>query len=123
MKRAAFSHCLWPSQQYALRMRSPFRSNREAACLSSKSENNDVISLPFVIDSGASDVWIPADVFSTLRRTGTVSSSDIIRFRDLYPSRRLYAKRANFLVHSLRIGNIELRDVACSVARCAGRYC
>jgi hypothetical protein len=36
---------------------------------------NDKISLNFTIDSGASDVSIPADVFSTLTRASTVSKS------------------------------------------------
>ena len=39
---------------------------------------NDKITLDFTLDSGASDVTIPADVFSTLRRTHTISDSDLI---------------------------------------------
>jgi predicted aspartyl protease len=37
---------------------------------------NDAVSIPFIVDSGATDVVIPADVFSTLLRTGTVSRAD-----------------------------------------------
>ena len=39
---------------------------------------NGAITLDFTIDSGASDVSVPADVFSTLTRTGTIKSADII---------------------------------------------
>src|SRR3954469_24711026 len=39
---------------------------------------NRAITLKFVLDSGASDVFIPADVFLTLLRTGTVSRSDFL---------------------------------------------
>jgi uncharacterized protein len=39
---------------------------------------NRAITLKFILDSGASDVLIPADVFLTLIRTGTVSESDLI---------------------------------------------
>jgi hypothetical protein len=39
---------------------------------------NDAITVPFVLDTGASDVAIPADVFLTLKRTGTVEPSDFI---------------------------------------------
>lgn len=39
---------------------------------------NDMIPIPFVLDSGASEVVIPADVLSVLRRTGTVKDSDFI---------------------------------------------
>src|SRR5690242_10937685 len=33
---------------------------------------NDALTLDFTVDSGASDVSIPADVFLTLARTGTI---------------------------------------------------
>ena len=39
---------------------------------------NDAIAIPFVLDSGASEVSIPDDVFSVLWRSGTVSQSDFI---------------------------------------------
>jgi uncharacterized protein YecT (DUF1311 family) len=39
---------------------------------------NGVLPLQFVLDSGAADVSLPADVFSTLRRTGTISDADYI---------------------------------------------
>ena len=39
---------------------------------------NGAITLDFTVDSGASDVVIPADVFSTLIRTGTIKQSDLI---------------------------------------------
>src|SRR6516162_2433738 len=39
---------------------------------------NDKITLNFTLDSGAADVSIPADVFSTLVRTGTILKSDYI---------------------------------------------
>ena len=34
---------------------------------------NDQITLKFVIDSGAADVSVPADVVMTLLRTGTIT--------------------------------------------------
>jgi hypothetical protein len=37
---------------------------------------NDAITLEFVVDSGAADVSIPADVFLTLTRTGTLGRAD-----------------------------------------------
>ena len=39
---------------------------------------NDAITLPFVLDTGASSVAIPSDVFLTLLRTGTVKNTDFI---------------------------------------------
>jgi hypothetical protein len=40
---------------------------------------NNAITLDFIVDSGASDVSIPADVFLTLMRTGTIQDSDFLR--------------------------------------------
>jgi hypothetical protein len=39
---------------------------------------NGAITLPFILDSGASEAAISADVFSTLLRTGTVDTKDFI---------------------------------------------
>jgi TPR repeat protein len=39
---------------------------------------NNVITLSFVVDSGAADVSIPADVVSTLMRMGTLKASDFL---------------------------------------------
>jgi hypothetical protein len=41
-------------------------------------EINGALTLEFGVDSGAADVSIPLDVFSTLKRTGTLRDSDII---------------------------------------------
>ena len=37
---------------------------------------NGAITLDFTVDSGAADVSVPADVFSTLIRTGTISETE-----------------------------------------------
>ena len=39
---------------------------------------NGAITLNFVIDSGATDVSVPADVVMTLIRTGTLQDTDFI---------------------------------------------
>lgn len=77
---------------------------------------NGQITLNFTIDSGAADVSIPADVVSTLFRTGTLQKSDfegqkIYRLADgsTVPS-------ATFLIRSLKVGNFLLENVTGSVA-------
>ena len=44
---------------------------------------NDQITLNFVIDSGASDVSVPADVVMTLLRTGTITNSDFLGTKNI----------------------------------------
>jgi clan AA aspartic protease (TIGR02281 family) len=81
---------------------------------------NDHITLNFTIDSGAADVVIPEDVFSTLIRTGTVSPQDLLdaQVYELADGSKQTSQR--FKVRLLRIGNIELKDVIASVAPQAG---
>ena len=52
--------------------------NLDGGVLTVPVEINGAITLDFVIDSGASDVNIPADVVSTLIRTRTIRPSDFI---------------------------------------------
>ena len=81
---------------------------------------NDKLTLNFTIDSGASDVSIPTDVFSTLTRTGTVTKSDFLdtQVYELADGSKQTSQR--FRIRSLRIGNLELRNVIASVAPSAG---
>ena len=71
---------------------------------------NDKITLNFTVDSGASDVSIPADVFSTLIRTGTISQGDLLdnRVYELADGSKQTSQR--FRIRSLYVGNLELRD-------------
>jgi clan AA aspartic protease (TIGR02281 family) len=77
---------------------------------------NDQITLNFVVDSGASDVAVPADVVSTLVRTGTITDADFLgkqayRLADgsTVPSQR-------FVIRSLKVGDKTLKNVVGSVS-------
>lgn len=77
---------------------------------------NDTITLDFIIDTGAGDVSIPADVFSTLVRTGTVEQSDFVDTRLYRLADGSEQRFQRFRIRSLRVGSLELRDVIASVA-------
>jgi clan AA aspartic protease (TIGR02281 family) len=81
---------------------------------------NGKISLDFTIDSGATDVSIPANVFFSLTREGTVSPQDFLdkRAYQLADGSTEYAQR--FRIRSLQVGQLELRDVIASVVPSAG---
>jgi clan AA aspartic protease (TIGR02281 family) len=81
---------------------------------------NGKSSFNFTIDSGASDVCIPANVFYSLTNAGTVLPQDLLDKRPykLADGSTRYAQR--FRVRSLRVGNLELRDVVASVVPAAG---
>src|SRR5215470_13180372 len=63
---------------------------------------NRAITLRFVLDSGASEVLIPADVFLTLVRTGTVSESDFLDSKIYSLADGSKLKGARFVIRELR---------------------
>ncbi len=81
---------------------------------------NGKISLNFTIDSGATDVSIPASVFSVLIRNGTVSPQDLLdkRIYKLADGSGEISQR--FRIRSLRVGKLEVRDVIASVGDSGG---
>lgn len=81
---------------------------------------NGALTLDFVVDSGASDVSIPADVVLTLIRTGTLQGSDFLGERTyvLADGRKVPSKM--FRIRSLRVGNKTIENVLGSVAPMSG---
>ena len=82
---------------------------------------NGRVSLNFTIDSGATDVSIPASLFSTLSRNGIVSRQDLLdkRMYKLADGSGEISQR--FRIRSLRVGKLEVRDVIASVGDSGGR--
>jgi len=68
-------------------------------------EINGAITLDFTLDSGAADVSVPADVFSTLTRTGTIRDTDIIGKQTYILADGSETKSTTFTIRSLKVGN------------------
>ena len=81
---------------------------------------NGAITLDFTVDSGASDVVIPADVFSTLIRTGTIKQSDLIGQQTHILADGSNLQLVTFVIRSLRVKNYVVNNVAGSVAPTRG---
>jgi clan AA aspartic protease (TIGR02281 family) len=77
---------------------------------------NGQITLNFTIDSGAADVSIPADVVSTLIRTGTLQKSDFVGQKTYRLADGSTVPSATFLIRSLKVGNRLLENVTGNVA-------
>jgi clan AA aspartic protease (TIGR02281 family) len=77
---------------------------------------NNALKVNFVVDSGASDVSIPADVFSSLVRAKTVTQSDITGNRDYKNADGEVFQSKTFIIRSLKIGNIEAPRVQAKVS-------
>jgi clan AA aspartic protease (TIGR02281 family) len=81
---------------------------------------NNAITLDFIVDSGASDVSVPADVVMTLSRTGTVQKSDFIGQQTYTLADGSTVPSETFRIRSLTVGKITLENIVGSVAPAAG---
>jgi clan AA aspartic protease (TIGR02281 family) len=79
-------------------------------------EINSTLTLDFVVDSGATDVSVPADVFLTLIRTGTIKDSDVIGEQTYVLADGSKSKSITFTIRSLKIGGTIVNNVKGSVA-------
>jgi clan AA aspartic protease (TIGR02281 family) len=81
---------------------------------------NGAITLDFTVDSGAADVSVPADVFSTLMRTGTIQDTDIIGEQTYVLADGSEAKSTTFTIRSLKVGDTVVDNVRGNIASVKG---
>jgi predicted aspartyl protease len=94
--------------------------NSDGGVLTVPVEISGAITLDFVIDSGASDVNIPADVVSTLIRTRTIRPSDFIGQQTYVLADGTEAPSAIFIIRSLKIGGRVVENVRGSIGSSKG---
>ncbi len=76
---------------------------------------NNVVTIDFVIDSGASDITLPRDVYLTLIRSGTLTKANYIGATNFGIADGSEVKGVRFKLASLQVGNQVLKDVVASV--------
>jgi len=81
---------------------------------------NGRLTLDFVVDSGAADVSIPADVVLTLFRTGTLAESDFLGSQTYVTADGTKIPSQRFSIRSLKVGDKVLENVTGSIAPVAG---
>jgi clan AA aspartic protease (TIGR02281 family) len=81
---------------------------------------NEAITLDFIVDSGASDVLIPADVAMTLARTGTIAPGDFIGDREYRVADGSTLKSERFILRELKVGDRVLSNVVASIGSVKG---
>jgi hypothetical protein len=77
---------------------------------------NDSVRLDFVVDSGASMVLLPIDVFSTLLRTGTIHKLDILGTGRASTASGETVETTDIIIKKLQIGNRVIHNVRASVS-------
>jgi len=81
---------------------------------------NDAITLDFLVDSGAADVSIPADVVMTLMRTGTITRADFLGKATYVLADGSTVPSETFRIRSLKLGNTVLENVTGSISSVKG---
>jgi clan AA aspartic protease (TIGR02281 family) len=81
---------------------------------------NGQLTLDFIVDSGAADVSIPADVVLTLIRTGTLAEADFLDSQTYRMADGSTVPSQRFRIRSLKVGDTVLENVTGSVAPVAG---
>ena len=83
-------------------------------------EINGALTLDFIVDSGAADVSVPIDVFSTLLRAGTIQDSDVIGKETYVMADGSTSTLVTFTIRSLKVGDKVIENVRGSVAPSGG---
>src|SRR5713101_4800668 len=78
-------------------------------------EINGVITLNFVLDTGASEVNIPADVALTLYRAGTIKDADFLPGQTYTLADGSQVNSSRFVLRHLKVGQRRIDNVAASV--------
>jgi hypothetical protein len=81
---------------------------------------NNAITLNFTVDSGASDVVIPFDVFATLVRAGTIQETDLLGTKTYTFGDGSTRSAQTFRLRSLTLGGKVIANVTGSVAPVEG---
>jgi hypothetical protein len=82
---------------------------------------NDVLTLDFVIDSGASEVQVPADVALTLLRTGTITQDDFLPGKTYVLADGSNVKSERFILKHLKVGNVLVNQVEAGITGIDGQ--
>ena len=73
------------------------------------------------MDSGASTVTIPTNVYNTLVRTGTINETDIIGQGTILLADGSKSKLPVFRIRSLKVGDKTIKDVIATVLPLGGQ--
>jgi clan AA aspartic protease (TIGR02281 family) len=76
---------------------------------------NQAIKIPFVLDTGAAVVQLPAEVVFTLIRSGTLSEGDFIGESSYVLANGSTLRSPRFNIREMRVGEHVVRNVAASV--------
>ena len=83
-------------------------------------EVNNALTLDFIIDTGAAEVTLPADVVSTLMRTGDIAASDYLPSKVYILADGSEMESPRILLREIKIGSNVLKNVPASISDTRG---
>src|SRR5260221_13248300 len=81
---------------------------------------NDTITLNSVVDSGAADVSVPADIVSTLMRSKTITVEDFMGKQTYVLADGSKVPSQQFRIRSIKVGNKTVENVVARIASVNG---
>jgi hypothetical protein len=81
---------------------------------------NNVVMLDFIVDSGAADVTIPADVLGTLYKAGTIKPEDFRGEKIYQLADGSTVPSPTFVLRSMQLGSTIVYNVSASVVKADG---
>lgn len=76
---------------------------------------NGQVTIDCIVDSGASDVNIPTEIFQRLVRSGSVQKSDYMGMQDYTLADGSTERGRTFRIKFLKVGGVVVKDVVASV--------
>jgi clan AA aspartic protease (TIGR02281 family) len=76
---------------------------------------NEGVAVDFILDSGASDVLISSDIFSTLVKQGKIDKADILGYEYYKIADGSTVKQVSIILRKLQVGEIVVNNVKASV--------
>lgn len=83
-------------------------------------EINDSLTLDFIVDTGAAEVTIPADVIMTLMRNGSIEPADYLPSKTYILADGSEMESPRVLIKQLKIGTQIINNIAASVSDIKG---
>jgi clan AA aspartic protease (TIGR02281 family) len=78
---------------------------------------NGSITMDFIFDSGASDVFIPSDVFSVLVKQGKIANEDLTGVKEYQIADGSTTKNISIILRKMQIGEVVVTNVKASVGK------
>lgn len=79
-------------------------------------EINNVMTLMFILDTGAADMSLPEEILISLMRSGTLSQEDFLPGKTYILADGNRVRSPRVLIHKVKIGNRVLRNVPATIS-------